>query len=182
MSVFTDAQVAVLVADHIAIDQSGKVTALGAFFTVSGFQSSGMSAPQFVLVVVTVPPRHVGEEFSLSLELRDLDADTAVMVNGPSGQLEALRVQQLVKIERPSIPGLSLPPNMPANINVSLGFPNGLPLQMGRLYGWRVEIDAQTRPGWLASFAVAAPPPPPVFGGMAGPAGIPGLAPPSAAE
>lgn len=159
-----------LLADYIGVDAAGKVNAIGAGFVITGLQPTGTTAPQHVAVLVDVPARYAGQEFPLSLELRDADLDTVVQLPGPAGQLDAMRIQQLVKGERPVVPGAYLPDDLPVRIQLTLGFTNGLPLTPGRKYVWRAEIAGQHRKDWSARFYVPGPPPPPVFGGPAGPA------------
>lgn len=119
------------------------------------------------------PAKYVGHEFSLLIELRDETLGTVVQMNGPSGQPEALRIQQLSKFERPQAPpGFYLPDSMFTRIQVNLAFSNGLPLKQSTLYAWRVEIDGQHRKSWNARFLVPGPPPGPVFGGPAAPSDI----------
>ncbi len=173
MSVSESAHVVVLLADYINVDAAGKVNALGAGFLISPLQPSGLTAPQHLAVLVDVPSRHAGQEFALSVELRDDTLDTAVQVPGPTGKMEALRVQQLVRGDRPSIPGLYLPDTMPVRVQLTLGFVQGLPLAPGKFYSWRAEVDGQHRQAWRARFHVPGPPPPPVFGGVTGPADVP---------
>lgn len=181
MSIFQDAHVVVFLADYVGIDTSSKINALGAGFTLSGWQN-GVAAPQHVAVMVDVPGKYVGQEFALTLELRDETADRAVQVPGQSGQLEALRMQQVARVEPPvAAPGIYLPQAMFSRTQVVLGFPTGISLAPSNFYAWRVEIDGQTRKDWRAPFYVPGPPPGPVFGGPTGPSDIPGMPPPGSA-
>lgn len=173
MSIFTDASCIVILADYIGIDAASKANILGGGFAISGLQQNGQTAPQYVAVFVDVPGKYRGEEFTLSLELHDDTAGGTVQMPGPSGQVEALRVAQIVKAEAPNIPGIYLPDTMFSRVQTVLAFPNGIPLPVGHFYSWRAQIDGQGRPGWKASFHVPGPPPQPVFGGPAGPAAIP---------
>jgi len=87
-----------------------------------------------------------------------------------SGLPEALRVQQVIAVTRPQANGaFYLPPSMFARVQISMGFPNGLPLAAGGFYSWRAEVDGQHHLSWGASFHVLGAPPPPVFGGRWGP-------------
>lgn len=173
MGIFQDAHATVILADYISIDAAGKINALGAGFTVSGVQPTGLTPPQHAAAIIDVPAKYGGQECAVSLELRNETSGSAVQLPGPSGQPEALRVSQVVKAERANIPGVYLPESMFCRVQVVIGFPNGLPLAPGNLYAWRLAIDGQTRNGWHARFYVPGPPPPPVFGGPAGPADIP---------
>lgn len=179
MALADDAVVQVFIADHVGIDGGGKLNALGAGFMVSGLQPTGLTSPQAIAVTIDVPSRYVGQDFTLSLELRNEANGSVVTVPGPSGSPEALRLVQLSKVERPNIPGLHLPPGVPTRVQVVTAFVNGLPLSLGTQYTWRVEIDSQHHKGWTATFYVPGPPPGPVFGGPAQPTDIPGFTPPS---
>jgi len=180
VSIFTDAEVVVLLADYIGIDGGGKINALGLGFALAGLQPHGLTAPQHVVVMIDVPPKYAGQQFALSLELRDETAGQPVMVaTDPSGQLQPLRIQQVAQVRPPQVPGLYLPPDAVwCRIQVPVAFQDGLPVQPGHEYLWRVQIDGQTRAGWGARFFVPGPPPPPVFGGPLGPADIPNIQPP----
>lgn len=185
MGVFEDATVTAFVADHIAMDAAQKLTALGAGFMFAGLDAqTGLSAPQHLAVLIDVPGKYSGQQFALGLELRDETTGQVVQVPSPTpGQLDALRVQQIVSVAMPpQVPGATVPDGTPLRSQVVLAFPTGVPLAAGHRYSWRIEIDGQHRPGWKATFAVLGPAPGPVFGGPAGPAAIPNIAPPVAPE
>lgn len=188
--IYDDAHVVVLIADYIGVDPSGKVNALGVGMSIVGAQpipvpgtpsgASGqtvMAAPQHLIVMIEVPPKYVRQQFALSIELRDENTRETAKVAEPDGTVQPLRLQQAVTVEPPSVPGVYLPPDMFSRVQVSLAFPNGLPLTAGHYYDWRVEIDGQHREGWRARFLVAGPPPAPVFGGPSGSADIPNVPP-----
>ncbi|WP_405070419.1 hypothetical protein OG558_12750 [Kribbella sp. NBC_01510] len=169
MSIFSECRAVVLLADYAVADSGGKLNILGAGFTITAVQpTTGLTAAQYVVVMVDVPPRYVGEDFPLGVELRDEATGQTVVMPGPTGNPDALRVQQLVRAEPPQIAGVYLPTSLWSRVQLVLAFPNGLPLQPGGEYHWRVEVEAQHRQGWSAHFLVAGPPPPPVFGGPAG--------------
>jgi len=177
VSLFDDVVVQVFIADHVSIDGVGKLNALGAGFMVTGVQPTGLTLPQAIAVIIDIPSRYVGQDFTLSLELRNEATGSVVTVPGPSGSPEALRLSQLTKVEQPNVPGLHLPSGVPTRVQVVTAFVNGLPLSLGAQYTWRVEIDSQHRKGWTATFYVPGPPPGPVFGGPAQPTDIPGFTP-----
>lgn len=174
MSLSKEAHALVLLADYIGVDAAGKINAIGACFALSGVQQTGLTAPQYVAAVVDVPGKYAGQELTLGLELRDEETGSAVTLPGPSGQLEAVRIQQVAVVHRPSVPGLHIPESVFCRLQSTVAFPNGLPLPSGRSYAWRLEIDGQHRDEWTARFHVPGPPPPPVFGGPAGPSDVPG--------
>jgi hypothetical protein len=171
--------VTVLLADYITVDAGGKLTAVGAAFTLTGLQPDGHTPPQHVAVLVDVPGPLVGHDFSLGISLRDEVTGDAVLVPGASGELEPLRIAQVMRAQSPVVPGMVVPADVPGRVQVVLGFPQGVQLQQGHTYRWGVELDGQTRPEWAAIFHVPAPAPGPVFGGPTGPAHIPSFPPPT---
>ena len=173
MSLLDSARVIVLLADYVSVDAAGKLTAVGAAFTFTGLQPDGHTPPVHVAVLVDVPSAHVGQDFALGIGLVDETTGQSVRVPGQSGELEALRVAQVVAAQPPQVPGMVVPSNAPGRVQLVLGFPQGLPLEAGHSYRWEVELDGQTRPQWSAWFHVPAPAPGPVFGGPVGPTSIP---------
>lgn len=173
MALIDEAHVTVLIADYIAVDAAGKLTAVGAAFTLSGLQPDGHTPPQHVAVLVDVPGRLVGHDFAFGLSLRDADSGQAVLVHGPSGEPEPLQIAQVMRAQAVNAPGLQVPASLPGRVQVVLGFPAGLPLEVGHTYRWSVELDGTTRPEWSTVFHVPAPATGPVFGGPVGPTSIP---------
>ncbi|MDP9181293.1 MAG: hypothetical protein M3P04_00775 [Actinomycetota bacterium] len=175
MSLHDSARVTVLLADYIAVDAAGKLTAVGAAFTLSGLQPDGHTPPVHVAVLVDVPGDLVGQDFALGVGLVDDATGRAVLLPGADGGGEPLRVAQVVQAQTPSVPGMLVPSTAPGRVQLILGFPQGLPLEAGHSYRWAVELDGQTRPQWSAWFHVPSPAPGPVFGGPVGPTSIPNL-------
>lgn len=177
MGLLEDAQVTILLADHIAVDGSGKATVLGAGFNITQVGPQGTLAPMHIMVFVEAPVKYEGHDYALSLELRDELDGSAFQVVGPSGGPEPLRVQQICRLTKPVIPNVYLPASFPLRNQIQLAMPPGLPLKAGHDYAWQVQIDGQHRKGWLARFHVLGPPPGPVFGGTTGPTDIPNIKP-----
>ena len=175
MAIFDEAHAILLLADYIGVDAAGKLNALGAGFAMSGIQPNGLTAPMYLAAVIDLPSKYAGQELSASLELRDEETGSAVQITGPSGQQEALRIQQVVKVDRPALPGLYISERMFCRVQLNVGFQTGLLLAPGRFYDWRLEIDGQNKKSWHASFYVLGPAPGPVFGGRVGPAELPSL-------
>jgi hypothetical protein len=173
VALLDQARVTVLLADYITVDGNGKLTAVGAAFTLIGLQPDGHTPPMHVAVIVDVPGTLVGHDFAMSVSLRDDTAGTAVLVPGADGTPEPLQVAQVMRAQAPNVPGLQVPSSVPGRVQVVLGFPNGLPLQVGHSYRWSVELDGASKPEWSTTFHVPASAPGPVFGGPAGPTSIP---------
>jgi len=144
-------------------------------FSLSPIQPDGHTPPMHVAVLIDVPSTHLGQDFSMSLSLRDADSGGPVLVPGPSGEREPLQIAQVMRAQAPQVPGAHLPANLPGRVQIVLGFLQGLPLESGRTYRFAVELDGTTRPEWSASFHVPGTAPGPVFGGPVGPASIPNL-------
>lgn len=170
MTIFQDARVLVMIADYAGVDGSGKLNAIGAGFNLTQIDpQTGMSPPQFLVVVVDVPVRHVGSEYPVVVELRRDDTNEVVSVPGPTGP-QALRIQQMARVDHPPLPqGVQRPPALSSRHQMVMSFATGIPLQAGASYRWRVEIEGQSRPQWNAVFHVLAPVPGPLFGGPSAP-------------
>jgi hypothetical protein len=171
MSVHSDSRAVIFLADHAEDGGNGKVYALGAGIRLVGIAPNGQTPPMSVVVMIDVPSKYVGDDFPISIDLRRDDTNELVRVQmPPTGQLEPLRIQQMVRPDPPIVPGLSIPREVGARIQMVLNFANGLVLQPNSLYRWSLEIDGQSNKAWHATFYVIGPPPPPVFGGPANPA------------
>ena len=173
MSLHDDARVTVLLADYLAVDAGGKLTAVGAAFTLTGLQPDGQTAPQHVAVLVDVPGSQVGQDFALGIVLRDDASGQPVLLPGPDGQSQPLQIAQVVRAAPHSVPGLRVPSSVSGRVQLVLGFPQGLPLPAGRTYRWVVELDGLSKPEWSAWFHVPEAERGPVFGGPVSPTSLP---------
>lgn len=168
MSIFTESHAVVFVADYASGDAAGKINALGVGFRVTGVQPNGLTPPQTVVVLIDVPSKYIGDEFPVSVDLRRDDTGELVKMQGPTGQAEAMRIQQMVKVEAASVPGVYIPSGLASRVQLVYAFATGLALQPGVTYRWGLEIEGQANKNWRALFHVAGPPPPPVLGGPGG--------------
>jgi hypothetical protein len=76
-----------------------------------------------------------------------------------------MRFGQTLQIEEPNFRGSGVPRrSLPTRSHVVLYFNTGLPLPPGRVLVWRARIDGESKPDWIVSFFVPAPPPAPVLG------------------
>ena len=175
MSLLTDAQVNILLADFANVDAGGKLNVIGGNISYIGQNpQSGLSSAFAVVVSVTVPAKYVGSSYALTVELHDVTVGQIFALPGPDGKLQALRAQQAVTI--PPIqfpPGSAVPDDAMQYNNMIMAF-EGLPLPSGHSFEFRVQIDGQTR-HWFKRFHVLAPAPGVVFGGPAGSPVIPGV-------
>lgn len=171
------ARVTVLLADYANADTAGKVNALGAGWAITGVDpQTGLIAPQTLTVFVDTPPELYGEEFTISLGLRDADA-SPVTIPGPDGAPQTLRLTQTMRADEPLLPAeMNVPRHTVwAHSQVIATFPSGLPLTGGQTYRWVIELDGKTSDQWTVPFYVPLPRSLPQFGGLADPAAVPGL-------
>lgn len=159
MAVSDDARASLLLADYANTDAVKKVNILGAGWQVTGLTPMGLTAPQALVVLVEVPQQHFEEEFAVSVTLRD-EAGEVVKLTGQLGAVEALRIQQIVKAERPNMPGVIIQAKLWSRVQVIFNFAHGLPLAAGKSYMWELEIDGHHDPQWSAGFLVGGPPEP----------------------
>lgn len=155
-----------MLADYANVDAAGKLNILGGAWTISNILPGGLSAPQTLAIVLDVPPKYVGEEFALGIALYDERLGSVVKVPDEGGDPagSAIRVQQLVRAEKPMIPGLRLPTDFYGRVQTVLAFPTGLPLAPNGEYAWRLEVDGTHRKAWRVHFITSGPPPAPVLG------------------
>ena len=183
MPIADDARAYVLVADYIGVDAVTKLNIIGGSFGFTAVQANGLTPPQCVAAQIEVPAKYLGDSVNLALELVDLERKSAVMLPGPSGKLEALRVQQDAIVVAPAPqPPVVLPRDFSPRLNVVLSFANGLPLPSGHFCEWRLKINGYHRKGWSAQFYVLPIAQAPVFGGPGGSSDIPNVQNPETLE
>lgn len=180
MSIFTDAQVQFILADYAASDAAGKLNVIGGGITILGSAGPGQPSTSFTTVITcSVPAKYAGQTYSFMVELHDVTTGQIVQLpSQQAGQFEPLRAQQAVTVAPVQVPqGAAVPPDAMQAHTMVIQFGNGLPLEPGHSFEWRAEVDGQKRPGWWLRFHTLGAAPGPVFGGPAGPATIPGVAP-----
>jgi hypothetical protein len=163
VSIADEVRATLLIADYASPDPQSKINIVGAGWQVTGIAASGLTPALAIIAVIELPARFAGEEVALSLALTD-EAGELVQMAGPAGEPTAMRVQQLVKMERPSVPGVLLGDRVWTKASTVVYFANGLPLQQNHAYEWRLEIDGVANQQWVARFFVGGPPPGPVIG------------------
>lgn len=145
-----------ILGDYANADSAGKVNILGAGWQVAPLQPTGFTPPHALAALIAAPPRYYDQEFAVTITLRD-EAGQPVQVPGPIGEPQTLRVQQILKAERPAAPGMLTMDKPWAQAKVMVNFLNGLPLQGSHLYTWDLEIEGTPNPAWAVSFFVAGP-------------------------
>lgn len=158
-------RVSIILADYASADAVNKVNVIGAGWQIAGIDpQTGLTAAQSLIVMIDLPPRFYSEDFALAIVLLD-QSDQPVMLSGPTGQPQAMRISQLARAEEPVFAGGNVPRGVvPSHVQVIISLSAGLALAPGQLYTWQVEIDGDAKPTWRVSFFVAGPPPPPVIG------------------
>lgn len=164
------AQVSILMSDYAVFDPSNqKTTILGAGIAIlQGQPISGLTydhtapnqvvaTPPFSVVAsVFIPSEYTGEEYALSLDLRD-SAGNVISIPGEHGE-EKMRITQLVQVEAPHIPGVRIPREAhKARYQMVANFANGLPLPSNKTYCWTVEIDGNKEAYWQTDFYLFSP-------------------------
>ena len=131
--------VTMLLADAAQV-ADGKLSVLGAGIAVV----PPTPQPLALALVVTVPWSRADETIPWVCELLDTEGmpvmagDVPVLVNG---QVSAGRPQ-------------GWPESQPLNVPVVISF-NGLPLEPGKSFVWRLAIDGASDERWMVSFSVA---------------------------
>src|SRR5260370_41395182 len=159
MSIGEEARACLVLAEYARVDAGQKLKLLGGGWQVEGLRWSGVTGAEGVVTLMEVPASYAGTEFAVSLTLED-EAGQPVKVPTPTGSLEPLRIAQIAKAEIPNVPGVLLHGKVWSRVQVILNFGNGLPLQPGQAYTWKLEIAGTANPQRRASFLVAAPPQP----------------------
>jgi len=168
---FSEAHVTVFIGDYISVDHgSGKVYGLGLGFQfIPANPPANLTPPMSLGVLIDIPSKYAGQQVPVVIELRDLTLNQVVSFIPPGATSpEALRIQQLMIVNKPAIPSVYVPDTVPARLQAAITFTNGITVSPGHRYAWKVEIEGQTRPGWSAEFHVLESLPPPLIGGPAG--------------
>jgi hypothetical protein len=160
MSEISDtARTSILIADFANVDASGKLNLLGGGVAITAIDSrSGTTAPLTLVVISSVDPRFIGEDYAIEVGLYSNDGQL-VVPPGPVEGAQPIRFGRPVTVEPLRAPqGSYIPPgSVWPSTQLILNFQNGLPLATGRGYEWRVSIDGNvTR---VANLLVAGPPP-----------------------
>jgi hypothetical protein len=160
-SISDDANVSIILADYAAEDAAKKINMLGGGWTVTAVQPNGLTPAQAVVALIQVPGKYRGQQMAVALTLVN-EAGDPVTFPSPAGQATPLRIQQLVLINPPIVPGIMLPDHMPCSVQIVISLDNGLPLPPNQVYTWRFEIDGNEV--GHQSFYCAGPNPGPVLG------------------
>lgn len=149
-------------ADFVNVDSGGKLNVLGGNLAFIGLQPGQGATAAFAVYATLISPAETSDPVAVELLLVDASGDP-VMLPGPSGELQAMRVSQLVQFQSPQIVGISVPRGaVEASAQMILNFPGGLALALGQSYTWRIQVDSEIIA--KASFYIPQPPPVAVIG------------------
>lgn len=152
-----DIRGSIVMADYVSIDQLGKAHLVGAGVALLGFDPQQGATTPFALYVRVISPRPSNDRPALEILLADASGQP-VMLPGPMGEPQAMRIAQNVEFPPPAAPGVSIPNGaLPSVAQFAINFANGLPLVPGQSYSWRVQIDHDV----IASESIYIPQPPP---------------------
>lgn len=78
---------------------------------------------------------------------------------------QPFRIAQIVTANSPAgLFGQRISDHVGITLRAAFDFSNGLPLPVNSLCTWRIQLDGDESKFWTYAFAVAGPPPVPVFG------------------
>ena len=141
MSISNDARLWVMVADHVASETGVKQNMIGVGWTVMPLRDGHATHPMGVSVIVDVPTKHKGEDFTLEIFLRDEDSGLPVSVPSAEGEPpQVIRMSQVVRVNADFAPGIPVD-LMPFRYLSHFALPIGLPLTPGHVYSWVARID-----------------------------------------
>jgi len=153
------ANVTLSICDFAIIDPaSNKPTIIGAAQTILQAQPHTdpnlpdhvITPPFSIYANITLPHELSGEQYVLSVDLRD---STGEIVNLPNSE-NKLRFNQIVNAEVPNFPPDFPHHRLPAQHNITINFASGLPLLPQSVYYWTIQIDGNDNPHWVTPMLV----------------------------
>lgn len=155
----------VLLADYAQATTEGKVSIIGAGVATLGFDFRQGGTSRFSLYVATQVPTALCP-VELTLEVALYSNGELVQLPGPAGEAQHIRIGQVLAVEVPNNPLMSIPQrnHTGSRHQAVFDFANGLPLTPGGNFEWRVRVDGDEDRQIVYPFAVAGPPPDPVLG------------------
>lgn len=137
----SDIRASVIIADFVNVDAGGKANLIGAGISLLGFDpQQGVTSP-FALYVRLVSPLPTNDRPAVEILLADASGQP-VMLPGPMGEAQALRISQNVDFPPVAVQGVTIPNGaIPSVAQFAINFANGLPLAPGHSYSWRIQLD-----------------------------------------
>jgi hypothetical protein len=130
---------------------NGKLYVLGGGWSVTG----PGPVPFAIALKIEVPWDQANVRHELRLELLDSDGRPVLLQQEPEGDATPLVIGGSFEVGRP--PGL--PAGTPLDSVLAVTFSNGLPLEPGSRFEWRLSIDDETRDDWRLAFYTRPAPP-----------------------
>jgi hypothetical protein len=153
----TSAHVRLLIADYGVIDQQlGKITIVGGGLTIIGTPpNTEHTAPFAILAVVDFDSKHIGQRPMIELALEQENGQLVPMP-GPPDQTRFVHIasNDVLKTRNDMGEFLIPPKVIRPRVTLMIMLQNGLPLQPGHTYTWRLKIDDETRDEWTEPFYV----------------------------
>ncbi len=139
---------AILLLADAAQVSGGKLNVLGGGWSVTG----PLPTPSALAIKIEVPWTKADVRHHFVLQLFTADGNP-VMVDGPRGQPQPMRVDGEFDVGRSSDLPAGIPIDVPLAVNIA-----PLPLQPQSRFTWRLTVDGETHEDWQASFSTRALP------------------------
>ncbi|MFT4299669.1 MAG: hypothetical protein QM597_08550 [Aeromicrobium sp.] len=135
-----------LLADHAQQESGGKVHALGLGWTTTRTPTP----PQAVVVLLRVPWNETNTRHRLTLSLVDTDGRPVIVGQGPQGRPQPLQIQHEFEVGRP----VGVPAGFEIEYSLTTQLGPGMPLEAGKVYEWRLDINGVHEDTWRTTFFV----------------------------
>ncbi|WP_424054412.1 hypothetical protein [Mycobacterium sp.] len=158
-----------MLADYMVADpRTTKLTVVGGGISwITAAQNAGQTVPFSVVAIATFAPAFVGQSPAVELLLEDQHGRLVPLpgATGAQGQPQYIRVGISNPLPAAAFPTQRIPQDaVRPRVQILLNFQNGLPLERGHRYTWRVKIDQETRDEWTEWLYVSDPAPGAVVG------------------
>jgi len=159
------AELQLVLADFAQAGGDGKVHIVGAGIATLGFDPQQGVTSRFSLYVAILVPSELCP-LEVALEVALYQDGELYELPSPTGTGQALRIGQVLSIEAPNNPTMSMVQRhyTGSRHQAVFDFGNGLPLAPGGRYEWQVRLDGDDDRKSAYRFAVSGPPPAPVLG------------------
>lgn len=131
----------VVIADFVNIDDGGKANIIGGGVTMLGVDAQQGVTSAFAIHVRLVSRTPLDDRPAVEIVLVDASGQP-VLVPGPMGESQAVRISQIVEFLPAVVAGVHIPAgSVPSSNQFAINFSNGLPLTPGQSYSWHVRLD-----------------------------------------
>jgi hypothetical protein len=143
----------VLIADRV-VNVDGRLTIEAVGIRVLPLTDEGSTVGTAVLAYADVPAEYIGRTVEAAVVLTDTRTGEPVTLDTDNGPF-VVRIGQQVLVEAATVPGVDLPEDFGARVQLVVEMTQGLPLEAGVTYAWDLEIDGLHEDDWTARFHVA---------------------------